>query len=146
MHACMHSRIRARVCVYIYARTVNSVVNIRARIFNTLRISMAIFGIHHQVSILAIYLNIVLGQTAVAVVLTVWILNLHFRDDKNPPGKGMRKVAFIMQSLMCQRKTTLVSLVRRSETSSWRQSKERVKQWWVGGERKFEQMNKMVKT
>ena len=107
---------------------------------------MAIFGIHHQVSILAIYLNIVLGQTAVAVVLTVWILNLHFRDDEKPPSKSMRKVAFIMQSLMCQRKTTSVSLVRRSETSSWRQSKARVKQWWVGGKRKFEQMNKKVKT
>ena len=59
----------------------------------TLYVFIAILGVHHQVSILAMYLNIVLGQTAVAVLLSVWILNLHFRDDNKPPSKRMRNAA-----------------------------------------------------
>nr|KAG5707827.1 hypothetical protein BaRGS_015987 [Batillaria attramentaria] len=54
----------------------------------------------HSVSILAVYLTMLLGQTAMGVVLSVWILNLHFRDDEKPPGKRMRKFAILCQRLM----------------------------------------------
>ena len=56
-----------------------------------------------QVSILAMYLSTLLAQTALGVVLSVWILNLHFRDDQRPPGKKFRLTAFHMQRLMCKR-------------------------------------------
>ncbi|KAK7498741.1 hypothetical protein BaRGS_00010118, partial [Batillaria attramentaria] len=54
-----------------------------------------------QVSYLAVYLTMLLGQTALGVVLSVWILNLHFRDDKHPPGGVIRKVVRILQVFMC---------------------------------------------
>nr|KAG5707825.1 hypothetical protein BaRGS_015985 [Batillaria attramentaria] len=56
-----------------------------------------------QVSILAVYLTMLLGQTALGVVLSVWILNLHFRDDNHPPGRLLRKVVHILQFVMCWR-------------------------------------------
>ncbi|KAK7498742.1 hypothetical protein BaRGS_00010119, partial [Batillaria attramentaria] len=56
-----------------------------------------------EVSILAVYLTMLLGQTAMGVVLSVWILNLHFRDDEKPPGKRMRKFAILCQRLMFKR-------------------------------------------
>ena len=80
--------------------------------------STVTFNVHHQVSLLATYLNIVLGQTAVAVLITVWILNLHFRDDNRPPCKRMRQAAFVMQMIMCKRENTSVSSVDREYCSS----------------------------
>ena len=81
------------------------------------------FNVHHQMSILAIYLNIVLGQTAVAVLLTVWILDLHFRDDKKPPSKRMLKAAFLMQTVMCTRKKNSVSWDLRRKKNHHRKGK-----------------------
>ena len=59
---------------------------------------------HVQISVLASYLSVLLGQTALGVILSVWILNLHFRDDQQcPPGPRMRTAAFHMQRWMCKR-------------------------------------------
>ncbi|XP_076467613.1 neuronal acetylcholine receptor subunit beta-4-like [Babylonia areolata] len=52
-------------------------------------------------SILSVYLSVLLGKTALGVVLSVWILNLHFRDDqRSPPGVTTRTIALSMQRLM----------------------------------------------
>ncbi|XP_076467614.1 uncharacterized protein LOC143298618 [Babylonia areolata] len=57
----------------------------------------------HNVSILSVYLCVLLGQTAVGVVMSVWILNLHHRDDeKKAPGPRTRSIALQMQRLMCK--------------------------------------------
>ncbi|XP_076467580.1 neuronal acetylcholine receptor subunit alpha-7-like [Babylonia areolata] len=55
-----------------------------------------------RVSIMAVYLTSLLGLTASGVLLTVWILNLHFRDDVHPPGPRLRKVVFLLRAIMCK--------------------------------------------
>ena len=104
MYACMPSSLSM---LYMCE---NCKINDKLR---TLYVFIAILDVHHQVSILAMYLNIVLGQTAVAVLLSVWILNLHFRDDNRPPCKRMRQAAVVMQIIMCKRENTSVSSVDR---------------------------------
>ncbi|XP_076467611.1 acetylcholine receptor subunit delta-like [Babylonia areolata] len=58
----------------------------------------------NSTSLLSVYLSVVMGQTALGVVLSVWILNLHFRDDeRSPPGPRLRTLAVYLQRLMCKR-------------------------------------------
>ena len=60
---------------------------------------------------MAVYLTLLLGVTAMGVILTVWILNLTFRDDQQPPGKHMQRIALFLQKVMRkQPKTGKVSL------------------------------------
>ena len=46
------------------------------------------------------------------VLLTVWILNLNFRDDEHPPGVRMRRTVLWLQKITCKGpKTGSVSVI-----------------------------------